>query len=74
MAQPIAFIDLAPRRIQYFSTLGQYLGPAYAPVFFSLRHKSRGVLRKLHHPLYTLIATAGVQSSSLRGWTSIPHI
>ncbi len=52
MARSIAFIDLGPRMIQYFSTLGQYLGPAYAPVFFSLHYKSRGVLRRLHHPLH----------------------
>jgi len=52
MARPIAFIDLGSRMIQYFSTLGQYLGPAYVPVFFSLRYKSRGVLRRLHYPLY----------------------
>jgi len=52
MARPVAFIDLGPRMIQYFSTLGQYLGPAYVPVFFSLRHKSRSVLRKLRYSLY----------------------
>jgi len=52
MARPIAFIDLGPHMIQYFSTLGQYLGPAYVPAFFSRHYKSRGVLRKLHYPLY----------------------
>jgi len=52
MARPIAFIDLGPQIIRYFSTLGPYLGPAYVPVFFSLRYKSRSVLRRLHYPLY----------------------
>jgi len=52
MARSIAFIDLGPKKIQYFCALGRYLGPAYVPVFFTLRHKSRGLLQRLHYPLY----------------------
>jgi len=73
MARPIAFINLGPQIIRYFSTLGPYLGPAYVPVFFSLRYKSRSVLRRLHYPLYP-DCHRGSEERFPEGWTSIPTI
>jgi capsular polysaccharide export protein len=52
MTQSIAFINLGPNLVQYFSAVGERLGPDYAPVFFALHPKSRSILRQLGREVY----------------------
>ncbi len=46
-AKPVAFIDPGPNLVQYLVAMGARLAPAYRPVFFSRRVKSRSLLRRL---------------------------
>lgn len=48
----VAFIDLGPKRVQYFCAVSDHFAPDWKSVHFSLRCKSRSLLRKLGRTVY----------------------
>jgi len=61
MARPIAFIDLGPRIIQYFSAVGERLEPEFPPLFFALGYKSRSIVRKLGREVHPVRCMGSAQ-------------